>query len=181
MLLWIFQPWQQPAFLLTLRCTYQHCKSVRNSKTFLELMTCSRLYSSRNWEYLSENVEKKKENKRLNVSFCYLWYDKKINVDISFITNSFKLTDYWWNACGSSKQFWQNALVSCLEKTQRCIAGVWVVAWISLNLSYYTLKALRRSYRTSPCVLFQRYRTSEVQLVPPPPRNGWSSPPCACP
>ncbi len=78
MLLWIFQPWQQPASLLTLRCTYQHCKSVRNSKTFLELMTCSRLYSSRNWEYLSENVEKKKENKRLNVSFCYLWYDKKI-------------------------------------------------------------------------------------------------------
>lgn len=33
---------------------YQHCRSVRNSKTFLEFFTCSRLYSSRNWEYLQQ-------------------------------------------------------------------------------------------------------------------------------
>lgn len=48
--------------------TYQHCKSVRNSKTFLELMTCSRLYSSRNWEYLRVNVEEKKKNQTLKKS-----------------------------------------------------------------------------------------------------------------
>lgn len=43
---------------LALRCmsslwaTYQHWRSVRNSKTLRDLITCSRLYSSWNWEYL---------------------------------------------------------------------------------------------------------------------------------
>lgn len=33
--------------------SYQHCSKVRYSKTFLEFITCSKLYSSWNWEYLT--------------------------------------------------------------------------------------------------------------------------------
>lgn len=76
--------------------SHQHCSRVRYSNTFLELITCSKLYSSWNWEYLHE----RKGN--------------LVQPTINRFEDSWQecsLTGYWWNVCGFSRRFWQSVLV----------------------------------------------------------------------
>lgn len=89
--------------------SYQHCSRVRKSNTFLDFITCSRLYSSWNCEYLHRQSHGTQVVTQLN-SFQDIWRQRVHG------GGKQELTGCWWNVCGFSMRFWQSVLVLCLNK-----------------------------------------------------------------
>lgn len=131
--------------------SYQHCSRVRKSNTFLDLTTCSKLYSSRNWEYLETHTSTHKLEKKWKI----FWGNKLFRVNrvlrvvggmlVVFPGNfgkvfrfcAWKTFKHWHKHLLYMNMVWQKAWPECktlLKNLRSCIQHTWRAFTIFLHV-----------------------------------------------